>query len=89
MIVLPASAKTDRSMPAVKCLPVLETTITRAAALSEIALIAAGNSTQKALFIALRFSGRLRTTCAIWSVIETVMVSKSGRAGRDDVPAAG
>ena len=69
VIMLEPSVKTDRSMPAEKCLPVDEMTMQRARALSLMSATMAGSSCQKARFMALSLSGRFSLMCATWSAI--------------------
>ena len=56
---------TDRSIPAEKCFPVDEITITLANASWSIAVIISGNSSQKDLIILFIFSGLFSTNFAI------------------------
>jgi hypothetical protein len=63
---------TDMSMPAVKCLPSDEMTMTRASASLEILSTASGSSFQNSGVIELALSGRLKRIWAIWSAISTV-----------------
>ena len=50
--------KTDKSMPAEKCFPVDEITITLANASWSIAVMISGSSSQKALIMLFNFLGR-------------------------------
>ena len=56
------SLNTPRSIPAEKCLPVEEITMTRASLLFSISRMHKGNSTQKALSIEFMASGRENCT---------------------------
>ena len=60
-------------MPAVKCLPVEEMTITRARALSLMSFTIFGNSFQNGRGIALKASGRLRT---MWAMLFSMLTAK-------------
>ena len=61
--------KFAKSIPAQKCFPSPDKTITLADALSEISSIKCGNSDQKALFIELNSSGLDNFICATFSFI--------------------
>ena len=67
----PPPMKTDRSMPALKCLPVLLMTTTRALASSLMPVTISGSSRQKAGVMVLSSSGRDSRTWATWSAIST------------------
>ena len=76
------SVNTERSMPAEKCLPVDEMTMTRAAASSLMAFTMAGSSFQKARFMVLNTSGRFRRMWAILSLVSTSKQVQAVMAGR-------
>ena len=67
----PPPPKTDRSMPALKCRPVLDSTTTRALASSLMPVTISGSSRQNSGVIVLSASGRDRRTWATWSAMST------------------
>ena len=64
-------ANTDRSMPAQKCLPVLEITMARAEASRLMPVTISGSSLQNSGTMVLSSSGRESRTWATWSEIST------------------